>query len=106
MAGVAEGVEEANPRGEFSDEEHREYMERARWLATAICDTKAGSACSVSPLYYEALLDGLGDVFTPMYFEAKLMSKHDPLGQRYIAWHSVEALWRFIDALEALVEAA
>jgi len=103
---ATEDAEEECADGKLSDDENRERVERARWLTMAIRGVKPGSAYPVSPAYHDALLEGLRYALSVQHFDTKRMSEHDPIGLRFIASHSLYALYEFITALEDSVDEA
>jgi hypothetical protein len=106
LARATQDAEEECADGELSDDENRERVERARGLTTAIRGVKPGSAYHFSPAYHEALLEGLRYVLRFQHFDAQRLSEHDPFGLRFIAWHSLDALYGFITALEGSADEA
>ncbi|HTD58274.1 MAG TPA: hypothetical protein VK672_05215 [Solirubrobacteraceae bacterium] len=106
LAMATEDAEEECADGKLSDDENRERVERARWLTMAIRGVKPGSAYPVSPAYHDALLEGLRYALSVQHFDTKRMSEHDPIGLRFIASHSLYALYEFITALEDSVDEA
>jgi hypothetical protein len=104
LAMTIKDAEEECADGELGADENRERVEHARWLTTAIRGVKPGSAYPVSTAYHEALLEGLRYALQVQHFDTQRMSKHDPLGLRFIAEHSLHALYGFIMALEESVD--
>jgi hypothetical protein len=95
LAWVTEKAEKEHSSGKLSDDECRECVEQASWLAMAIRDVKPGRAYSVRPDYHEALLAGLAHAVNLQKLEAYRVSEHDPLGLRFITHRSLAVLGKF-----------
>jgi hypothetical protein len=93
---VVAQTERGHAAGELGEDERRERVEQAERLAAAIGEVKPGESCRVGSDYYPTLLIGLRQAMKIQYFETARLSKHDPLGQRFIATHSLAALSKLI----------
>jgi hypothetical protein len=82
--------------GELSEGECRERVEQAERLAAALGEVEPGESYCVGSDYYPTLLIGLRRAAKVQYFEMARLSKHDPLGQRFIAVHSLAVLSKLI----------
>jgi hypothetical protein len=92
LKSAIEYAETRHAKGELSDDECRERIERAERLVAAIRDVEPGDAFAVAPEHHKALFAGLADLADLQDFEVAQLSEYDPLGQRFIATRSYTAL--------------
>jgi hypothetical protein len=103
LAMVIDDAEEEHADGKLSDDEHRECVERARWLAEAIGDVEPGGAYSVAPSYQETLRVGICQALGIQIFERERLTEYDHPGLRFIAERSETVLGRFVWELSGLL---
>ena len=74
------------------EDELREQIERVEQLAAVVRDVASSGAFSVGPEHHKALFAGLATARELQDAEVARLSDYDPLGQRFIAAHSEDAL--------------
>jgi hypothetical protein len=79
-------------KGGLSDDELRGQIERVEQLAAVVRDVASSGAFSVGPEHHKALFAGLATARELQDAEVARLSDYDPLGQRFIAAHSEDAL--------------